>query len=307
MTISDINVTELQKPVIKWVGGKHKIIGKLVERFPSEINNYHEPFLGGGSILLGLLGLIRQNKIQVRGNIYAYDLNKPLISMHKNIKENVIDLYEVCMQLLEDYDVIETINGNKKPRTEEEGCSSKESYYYWIRKQFNDLEDKTSVLASAYFIFMNKTGFRGMYREGPNGMNVPYGHYVNVTFDLGDFQNVSELYQSVEFIHCDFSEALSRTEPDDFIYLDPPYVPVDDTSFVDYNRDGFGLDQHMNLFTECRETLNDKKFMMSNSNTILVRDNFPEDRFNLILIDVRRAINSVDPGQMVKELLITNY
>jgi DNA adenine methylase len=78
------------KPILKWVGGKTQIIDKILDNFPYEIENYYEPFLGGGSVLLGLLNKIKENKIKLKGNIYVYDINEPLIYMYKNIQNNYI-------------------------------------------------------------------------------------------------------------------------------------------------------------------------------------------------------------------------
>ena len=74
------------KPLLKWVGGKSQIMSELFQEFPLEINNYHEIFLGGGSVLITLLCFIREQRIKVNGSIYAYDLNEPLIYMYKNIQ-----------------------------------------------------------------------------------------------------------------------------------------------------------------------------------------------------------------------------
>jgi DNA adenine methylase len=74
------------KPLIKWVGGKTQIIDHILDTFPKDIYNYHELFIGGGSVLLALLEDIKNNKIKLKGNIYAYDFNQTLIYMYKNIQ-----------------------------------------------------------------------------------------------------------------------------------------------------------------------------------------------------------------------------
>ena len=76
------------KPIVKWVGGKTQILDKLICEFPTEMNNYREIFLGGGSVLLALLSCVKNNVIKIHGNVYAYDINEPLIYMYKNIQLN---------------------------------------------------------------------------------------------------------------------------------------------------------------------------------------------------------------------------
>ena len=84
--------SELQKPFLKWVGGKTQLITKILSKFPREMENYHELFLGGGSILLGLLSLVKMGKINITHEIYAYDLNKGLINTYNQIKNNPLEL-----------------------------------------------------------------------------------------------------------------------------------------------------------------------------------------------------------------------
>jgi DNA adenine methylase len=93
----------LTKPLIKWVGGKTQIIDKLVPEFPKEINNYHEIFLGGGSVLFALLSYIKHGIIKCNGKIYAYDVNTPLIYMYINVQKNPIGLFESISKIKEEY------------------------------------------------------------------------------------------------------------------------------------------------------------------------------------------------------------
>ena len=165
------------KPYLKWVGGKTQILEKVLNKFPKKIENYHEIFLGGGSVLFGLLNKINNNVITLNGKIYAYDINKALIYTYKNIQNNHIELFENIQKIIKEYDSCKFIEINRKAKTIDEAKTSKESYYYWLRTQYNNLEDKTSIQASTLFIILNKLCFRGVYREGPNGFNVPYGHY----------------------------------------------------------------------------------------------------------------------------------
>ena len=161
------------KPIIKWVGGKTQILDKVLKTFPREMENYHELFVGGGSVLFGLL---ESKDITVKGKVYAYDKNQKLINMYRQIQTNPKDVHDHLTELFKTYDTRTGTEVNRKPQTEEEGLTSKESYYYWVRKRYNDLIPTTYIHA-ATLIFLNKTCFRGVYREGPNGFNVPYGHY----------------------------------------------------------------------------------------------------------------------------------
>lgn len=297
----------IQKPILKWVGGKSQILENILEQFPEEINNYHEIFLGGGSVLLGVLSSIGKD-IKIKGKIFAYDLNKDLINVYLCIQKNPEQLYKSLDGLLEVYDSLTGKEVNRNPQTIDEAKTSQESYYYWNRKTFNTMDKiKNPIESAALFIFLNKTCFRGLYREGPNGFNVPFGHYKTTPkIKKSEIQAISELIQPVQFINCSFEESLLKATRDDFVYLDPPYAPEGDKSFVGYTADGFNLDMHKKLFFMIDE-LHKRQvlFMMSNSNVPMVRENF--DKYNVETIKARRAINSKNPGASTKEVIITNY
>ena len=248
------------KPIIKWAGGKQKILEELFQRFPTTCNNYHEIFLGGGSVLLSLLERIHTGNIRVRGHIYAYDKNSVLIHMYKNIQQNHGLLIEYKSNLFNTYNAIDTLNGERNPTTEETSINSKESYYYWIRKKYNTMTDeaKHSCEGSAVFIFLNKTCFRGLYRMGPNGFNVPFGNYNKPDVSNDHIVKLSQTIQNVVFKCTDFTESLGTVQQGDFVYLDPPYVPLSKTSFVGYLSGGFKNDEHETLFGLIRN-LREKK------------------------------------------------
>lgn len=98
-----ISTVKVLKPLIKWVGGKTQILDKVLEQFPREMENYHEIFLGGGSVLLGLLSNVKNKIIKVNKNIYAYDLNEPLISVYKNIQTNHQMVYTEIRKIIEEF------------------------------------------------------------------------------------------------------------------------------------------------------------------------------------------------------------
>ena len=274
------------KPFIKWVGGKTQIIDEVLKRFPREINNYHEPFLGGGSVLIGLLS---DKTIKVNGKIIASDINPHLIELYKKVQENPNELLKNFNEIVEEYSKCPQEKGTKKPQSLEEAMTSRESYYYWIRYKFN-IEHKPEQ-----FVFLNKTCFRGLHREGPNGFNVPFGHYK--TLPTLDVVEVSKLFQRVEFVCQSFEEVSKNIQDGDFVYMDPPYVPVNATSFTNYTKGDFN---HGLLLTFVRGLK--CRWLLSNADVPIMHDTFT----NVDLIECRRAINSKDPSSKINEVLISS-
>jgi DNA adenine methylase len=305
------------KPILKWVGGKTQILNKIITEFPKEINNYREIFLGGGSVLLSLLTHVKDGIIKIKGNIYAYDVNEPLIYIYKNIQSNHNELYNEIQKIITDFyeinNEIKEVEINRKPKNINEAKLAKENYYYWIRSEYNKLssQEKKTVIGSAMFIFLNKTCFRGVFRVGPNGFNVPYGNYNNPEImNKEHLDLIHNLIQNVIFECCDFNISLNNVEDDDFVYLDPPYAPETNTSFVGYTENGFNLENHICLFKLIHKlTETNKKMMLSNSDVSLVRENFSNDKdtYKITSILCKRAINSKNPESKAKEVIIKNY
>lgn len=294
------------KPILKWVGGKTQIIDKITSHFPTQIANYHELFLGGGSVLFALLECRAKELVRVSGTIYAYDLNDPLIHVYKNIQSNHVALYEKIQELVSEYNSCVSGPVNRKPTNLEEAKQNGENYYYWSRARYNSLsvDQKRTVEGSALFIFLNKTCFRGLFRVGPNGFNVPYGNYKKPEIINRDhLDRVHQLIQGVVFECCDFAVAMPRIiGAGDYAYLDPPYAPETDTSFVKYTDAGFALEKHAQLFTLCKAL--PCKWTMSNADVALVRQHFAEDVYKIESISCRRAINSAKPESTTMEVII---
>jgi len=304
------NKKQIPKPLLKWIGGKSQILEKIFDILPKKINNYHEIFVGGGSIMLMMLWAKKEGKIEINGKINVYDLNKYLIETYENIKNKREELFNKLNILKKEFNDCK-IDGEiiRKPKTYEDSKTSKESYYYWIRKKFNDNkdeDDRDSVLCSAYFIFLNKTGFRGMYREGPNGYNIPYGNYKNPQMiNKEHLYEISDLIKDVNFYNYDFEKSFETIKgKENFIYLDPPYAPENSKSFVGYTKDGFNKEKHNKLFELTKNISKNNKIIMSNSKVELVTDNFKN--FNCLDIKARRAINSKNPGSITTEIIIYN-
>jgi DNA adenine methylase len=307
---------DIQKPILKWVGGKSQLLSNILENIPQQINNYHEPFIGGMSVLLGILNYKNNGKINITGNIYAYDLNKELIYLYKNIQNYHIELFEATKLLINTYKSIKILklDSDKKIKTMktlDDSLKSKERYYYWIRNKYNTLSDndKINLLGSSMFIFLNKTCFRGLYRVGPNGFNVPFGSYVSPNI-LDDYHLniIHNLIKDVEFIHMDFKKSLLKINCGDFVYLDPPYIKENETSFVSYNKEGFGKDDNIKLFELIDNlSIENKKMMMSNSNSDKLYEIFDNEKYKIIKVNASRRINSKNPESKTTELIIINY
>jgi len=301
------------KPLLKWVGGKSKLLDTLMVHFPTTIHNYHEPFVGGGSVLLEVLRRVQSGEITITGKVHAYDLNPVLIEFYCTVRDRPEELVDALTRHATVYSGLPVIQSDKKydtsttPLTPEE-CLSQQQYYYYIRNTYNESRNSPSsspVELVAMFMFLNKTCFRGLYREGPRGFNVPFGNYKRPCFDLERIAYVSTLLEEVTFTHQHFRDTLRSIKGDqDYVYLDPPYVPTTPTSFVKYTLDGFTQQDHEFLF-DCIDKLPRKGVVMSNSSSTLVSDRFTRERgYRIYKTPVTRSINSRNPGSRDEEVIV---
>jgi DNA adenine methylase len=302
--------TILTTPPIKWVGGKTQIIDEVISSMPRRMSSYHEPFLGGGSVLLAVLSHRKAKNLVIAGDIRASDLNPNLISMYKNIQSNLDTLLTQLETLVTTFKQIQTMGGNRGPANVDEAIQSQESFYYWVRQQFNEMTDseKTQPAASAMMIFLNKTCFRGVYREGPHGFNVPFGHNKNPSvFCPAHLREISELIQPVIFTTAPFTQSLREAKAGDFVYMDPPYYPVNSDTFVAYLKGGFKADDHNEFFKTCHlMTTAGVKFSMSNAAVDTLRTQFPGPTYMTKKIECKRAIHSKNPAAKAEEFIIRN-
>lgn len=293
------NNNSITKPFLKWVGGKSQIINEILDECPNNINDYHELFLGGGSVLLAILSSKRVNII---GKSYAYDINPQVINVFKIIQDDD-KLRELCDELskiTDKYNNIQTM-------------SEKSKYYYDMRKDFNKHKriicGEMTVIGAALFIFINKTCFRGLYRENSSGyFNTPFGNYVRPKFPtITELEAVNRLIKNTVFSVKSSKDVLDGTlsfNDGDFIYLDPPYIKETSTSFTKYTAGDFNIDEHkfMNSFlseTNCR-------FLLSNSNSSVITDTFGDKKYKISKITCRRSINSKKPDMTADEVLVSN-
>jgi len=305
---------KIQKPFLKWVGGKHRLLPHIINKIPKEFNSYHDIFLGGGSVLLAILTMLDNNKIKINGSINAYDLNIRLINTFKQVQSKPKYLILLVKNLIHEYQKIQ-INTHKQkgaPKVNIDNYTeTREHFYYWIVYKFNTT-DFNSTLNAAYFIFLNKIGFRGMFRENKDGeFNIPFGLKDRKTLNFPkiiveeNIMNVCKLIKNVHFHHLDFEYSIKKIKNNDFVYLDPPYFPENKKSFVGYNACGFQLDTHIKLFTLINKFNNQNiKFVMSNSNVDIVNNTFLD--YDKEVITARRAINSKNPADKTKEVVIFN-
>lgn len=296
------------KPFLKWVGGKTQILEEILSRFPTSMTNYHEPFLGGGSVLLGVLSKQKQGSLTITGTIHASDINATLIGLYQTLQRDPEALIHEMRHMMTAFSQCGTEAVNRKPVTEQEALGNRESYYYWIRAQFNQMsaEAKVSPRGSAAMLFLNKTCFRGVYREGPRGFNVPYGNNKNPgIMDEAHLRAISELIRPVVFHVQPFQTSLASIEPGDFAYLDPPYAPETNTSFVSYTASGFNEESHRALFERCNELRTQHvRWMMSNADVTQVREAFSLP-YHTTVLSCRRAIHSKNPDAKTNEVMIT--
>lgn len=297
------------KPFVKWAGGKGQLLGELEKRLPSDIVNggtiprYVEPFVGGGAMFFYLKG-----RYQIKESVLS-DNNQDLILAYHVIKKG---LKELTDKLLE-------IEAHHLEKSEEK----RKENYYSIRESYNDQKidyQKPSnewILRAAYFIFLNKTCFNGLYRLNSKGFfNVPFGRYKNPTIcDDENLKAVHDALQKTSLFHGDFTESSKYINGESFVYLDPPYRPLNKTShFTNYSIDGFNDDSQKKL-AEFFKDLDKKgaKLMMSNSDPKNQdkQDMFFDDLytdFTLERIPAKRNINrDASKRGVINELIVRNY
>ena len=299
------------KPFIKWAGGKTQLIDFLIDNLPIEIkenkkiDKYIEPFIGGGSVFFKLNSIF-----DIRRN-YINDINQQLALTYYSFQNNYLAL-EVML---------------KNIKNEFESKKDKSEYYYKIRKWYNNLlSDKIdynvilkskqismhTLFISAYLIFINKTCFNGLYRINKAGMfNVPFGkHNKFNVFESTYFEVLNKLLRKTLIKSKDFSYCIRYVDDKSFVYLDPPYRPLNDTSyFTAYFNSGFDDNDQMRLkefFMQCHHK--GAKVMLSNSCTDDSFFQYNYKDFNIIETTARRSINSNGKKRSnIKELLIKNY
>lgn len=252
-------------PFLKWAGGKRFLVPQiqrhLDDHLPDGFGTYHEPFVGGGALFFHLKP----------SQAFLSDNNRRLVRAYKGVRDQV----EEVITALDDKD-------NEKE--------------FYLRERARDIDiEHNNAAVAAWLIFLNKAGFNGLYRVNKRNLfNVPYGKNPRATIcDPENLQACSEVLQGASVAREDFSAVAKRAEPGDFVYFDPPYVPLTATAnFTSYTQDKFGDDDQIRL----RNTARDLKargvhVLLSNSSAERVVELYT-DGFEMREVQVPRKINS---------------
>ena len=296
----------MAKPFLKWAGGKRQLIEEISSRFPSELQNhstYIEPFVGGGAVLFHLL---EKKDFE---HVHIFDINPELTLCYEMLKTSAPKVWSKLKSMIKKYPPHES-----KERSE---------YYYSIRISWNknvskihSMSETKKINRVAQTIFLNKTCFNGLFRVNSKGeFNVPIGSYKNPSFPSEqDLLEVQSALADVIIHLGSFEQCEELIDQNTFLYFDPPYRPLTETShFVSYSKDQFD-DEDQKKLAQFVQDVDQKgaKFILSNSdpkNTI-EDDNFFDDLYDGFSIDrvlCNRAINSkASKRGPVTELLIGN-
>ena len=263
------------KPILKWAGGKTQLLEHLLPKIPKEYNKYIEPFFGGGALFFAL---------------------KPNNSIIADSNPELINLYRVIAK-----DVNSLISELKNLKNE------KDFFYDMRRKEFSELSE---IEAAARTIFLNKTAFNGLYRVNKKGQfNVPFGYYKNPKIlDEDQLLAASKLLKKTKILLGDFKDVLcENAKKGDFIFLDPPYLPVSKFSdFKRYTKEQFHEKDQISLANLVNKL--SKKgchILLTNSNHPLIHELYKD--FNIDIYKTKRNINSKSTNRKGEDIIVSNF
>ena len=267
-------------PFLKWVGGKGRLLSQLMPLLPEGVERMRhlEPFVGGGALFFA-----RQPRRAVLG-----DVNPALVDTYLAVRDELSLVVKYLRRLERRHDP---------------------EVYYEVRERYNR-KPMSRAKRAATFIYLNKTCFNGLHRVNRKGeFNVPCGRYKNpCILDEAGLARASAALRHADIRRQSFEELLSVARPGDFVYFDPPYVPVSaSANFTSYASGGFGTESHMRL-RDVFEELDDRGcwLMLSNSDVPFVRELYAD--WNLHVVHAARAVNSDASGRgKVAEVVVTSY
>lgn len=280
---SVVRDTTAFRPILKWAGGKARLVSHILERLPASIETYYEPFVGGAAVFFALAGAKRFRRAVLS------DLNQDLVDSYRGVKKDV----DGVIARLEDY--------RRKHNSD---------FYYETRQQ--DPKQLELVDRAARFIYLNKTGYNGLYRVNRQGQfNVPFGRYTNPAIcDEPRLRIAAGALRRVKLDVMDFDVATEEAKPGDAVYFDPPYIPLSKTSsFTAYHRLEFGIEEH-ELLAARFLTLTERGVcaVLSNSDTPYTRRLYKKSQgLDVKSVLVARPINSKSTARgSVGELIVSN-
>ena len=267
-------VAEAQ-PIVKWAGGKGRLLPELLARMPAAFGRYFEPFVGGGALFF---------RVQPLEAVLG-DQNAELMNLYRCIRDQVEALIDDLQRHPYDKD-----------------------YYYGMRAQ--DPEDMGVLARASRTVYLNRTCFNGLYRVNRRGQfNVPMGRYSDpVICQTERLRAAAGLLAEVDLRRADYAKVAADARRGDFVYFDPPYQPLSPTAnFTSYTAKAFGEEDQADLariFTELGER--GVQCMLSNSDTPLIRDLYAGHQMDVVLAP--RAISRSASGRgPVREVMIRNY
>lgn len=277
-------------PVVKWAGGKTRLLDRLLTRLPEgRFSTYAEPFCGGGAMFFRLSSYDKR----LFDKAILADKNAELVALYTAIKEEVEPLTERLRAYQEEH-----------YRRDADG---RREHFYEVREQ----APETNIERGARLLFLNKTCFNGLWRVNASGrFNVPFGKYAKPRIlDSGALLAAHEALQIATILHADFSEVTKRLKKGDFAYFDPPYVPVSKTANFTAYSSPFGPEDQERLARDLAKLhKRGVRAMLSNAATEEMRELYLRHEFHVTKISAARAINS-DPNKRghVEELVVTTY
>jgi DNA adenine methylase len=273
-----VSVRSEAGPIVKWVGGKSRLLPELLARAPSSFRCYHEPFVGGAALFF---------ELAPRAAILS-DVNAELVSCYRAVQSDV--------------DAVVTALARHR-------AEHSEAYYYAVRDGWNAGADASAAARAATFIYLNKTCYNGLWRVNSRGLfNVPAGRYVNPgILDAERLRAASAVLAKARLRVAPFDAVVDAARRGDFVYFDPPYDPVSATAdFTSYTQGGFGVeDQERLAEVFARVVERGCAVMLSNSDTPFVRRLYA--RWHIDRVMCARAVNSrADRRGAVAEVIVTN-
>lgn len=270
-------------PIIKWVGGKRQLLEQIKDRMPTHYNKYFEPFFGGGALFFHL----------APETAIINDFNPQLINMYNQLKSNLPSFINLINCYQSQYNNLST-------------TQEKANYYYNIRSLYNEniKKNNMSIESAAQFLFLNKSGFNGLYRVNKKGeYNVPCAKRDKLNlYETENIKKASNLLSKATLLCGDFETACAGAKKGDFVFFDSPYFDTFDT----YQPGGFSEEDHIRLAALFRRlTDNGVKCMLTNSNTDFVKNLY--GNYKIDVVDVKRMVNRDSNNRVGQEIIVRNY